>query len=589
MKRMRHHHRLMSLWAWGALFCVTPWHLCGTDYPDVLSGNDRFMHEVDDFFDAVPMTDEINLQDDGFPRDPCGCPSPRVTQVNPEDVVQFLCEDLKICSLLEEDLYLRTNPLNKRNLVDLPVFEPMPCCYANDRVISGYLFWNQTNRGFFSSENDALKCYLALSQTTLLDKLRGIQEFIGTQGDFAQIIDIDLKKIFGLFCNMTIQERRAGLMFHFYRQWENVRMRVLWPLAYLERNYYMTRKEQKCAERELAQAFGIQNNKKQQDCFQRRYLIGDRLGMGDMRIEIDGQVYCRWFLFGMRIGAQLTLPIAFSFKKGLYGSYFPKSCKQPRFSILELADILESEGSQEEKTQEVSNLLEPFFLGTLTRLSSMLIDTGLGNDGHFGIGPFIRSKTNLGSLCARCDKVKRHCPQWLDRLTWHSRMSLELLMPKTKKWYFIKRDDPEAFASRDFSSDDPVVATDNLRFLDCEFVNKFYPRAFDVKIKPRFIFRSTSKMCYDGCNWDFYVGTDTWVMTQEKIADVCAPSGIKKQLNLCKADSFLAYQGKAIMGFVYHLERPCYDWYFSIHGDGAIASKGIGRDATLAICVDCTF
>ena len=561
------------------LMCVATVRPDEIDFLDSLGGGYGFAELQDDVFPSG---------DDGIVNLPSFRDLPK-----PEEVVPFLCDPdgLNGCSLIEEDFYLRTNTINKRELVDLPVFEPVSCCYQEDHIFSVHLFINRMFRSELTKRSDALGCYLALCQDTLLEKIRELQKFLGTVGDFESIIELDPDKIFALFRNMTVQEHRAGFMFHYHRIWPAFEFRFLIPLYYDERHYWMSKKEQDCAERELANAFAVcgvqQTTKKQQEQFQDRYLISDKFGIGDLRIEFDGPISCL-NLFAMNIGAMLTIPTAVAFKKGLKGSYFKRSCCQPRISLLEFAGILESKDSEEEKQQEATDMLEPFALGALERLSSILLETGLGNGGHFGIGPMVRFRTDIGDLAQRCRPLAKYSER-LSRLVWKSRMSLEYLMPRNKKRCFVRCDNKQAFEERDFQSTDPVVAADNLLFLEEELVNKFYPVCYTVKVSPGLLFRSTNKLCYDGTCWDAYVGTDTWLRLRDKISEIQAPSEIRCKLDQERAKPFVAYQSKLFGGVVYHLERPKRDWYFSLNLDVTTFKRGMGRDGTLTVCVETNY
>src|SRR5580704_933891 len=65
--------------------------------------------------------------------------------VDPSDIVEAL-QAVDLIPLLEENLYLHTNVLNNRSLLDNPLFEPLCIPYTKGWAAGFDFFWNQTNR-----------------------------------------------------------------------------------------------------------------------------------------------------------------------------------------------------------------------------------------------------------------------------------------------------------------------------------------------------------------------------------------------------------------------------------------------------------
>jgi hypothetical protein len=130
---------------------------------------------------------------------------------------------------------------------------------------------------------------------------------------------------------------------------------------------------------------------------------------------------------------------------------------------------------------------------------------------------------------------------------------------------------------------------DNLLFLEQEFADRIYLRAFDTTIRPGMIFRWSSKINYEKNNWEFRIGSDIWVQTKEKLKSIHAPTIILNTLDIPKEQPPFAYQYKLFGGIGYKIQQPFCDWYIGINGDGTIDNVGNGSDYTLSLFFEAKF
>lgn len=493
------------------------------------------------------------------------------SQAQPEDVVAILI-DLGALNLLQADIYKRTNPLNIRSLLDYPSYIPLKYSSA-PWTTSAVIFYNHTDRDFFTRTSDAISSYLGVCDPNLLEFLSNevLEEMIRQQFPDYNLSPVD---ILPLFKNMTIQERRLGIMFEGMKRCSNrSRFRFMFPLYYLESNFWLTEDEQRAIEARL----GSDPN---QDQFAEDYLISDKIGMGDLRLTYDTPIIDRPF-FHLRGGILATIPVSFAFKKGLKGSKFSKLTEQPPFDLLKL--FCDAQGSSTEQAQAAQQGL-CFFLNTLKHLSANLVEVPLGNGRHFGIGGYIRYKSYLRNFIPR---------RWAENVTFNSYASLELLLPKNHRRFYIEESDKEEFAAlglnknissiKDRISDDPEYANEVLSFMEKQFTQKFFPFALNTLVWPGFVFRWTTRANYEGQRWGVQAGFDTWVQAKEQIGNICIPSTIPQDLNIECARRPLAYQWK-LFGSIFLKKRDNDDnWIFSLTSDYTLASSGIGGDYTLAL------
>ncbi len=527
------------------------WLICSIVIISSLSGS--LLIAGDDFFDFFDTDADLasHLV--------CNPISPNTT---PADVVNFLIDDLDALCILQQDFYLRTNELNQRSLLDYGIFLPQKF-YCSPWEVGAHLFYNQTTRDNYTRTSTQLCSYLAIFQETLLQELQRRIEDLDPP--------VDVRAIVPLFRNMTVQERRTGFMIHGMRRWGPYRFRFLFPFYYNESNFFLTPEELDVIQAQL----GITDPAEDMD-FARKHLIADKFGFGDLRLNFDFPL-ARTGGVRTKLGLQATLPTAWALKKGLYGSSFCKLCRGPILDFCKIFDLAIEEGDFE----AVQQIIEPFALAGLDHFAANLVDTPMGNGGHFGLGAYIRSKTPLSTIINR---------PWAEHIMMRSRISVEYLFPKTQRRYFIEACDQLRFAAlgldrptnviREQVDEDPFYARTVLAFLEKQFTDKIFPFALPVKVRPGIIFRWMTKYMYEAQRWGYFVGTDTWLTTKEHLSDIRIPRGFPELLNRKIARKPFGYQVGIMGNLFWKLEH---NWMLSLNGEYNFASTGIGHDFVLTL------
>jgi len=482
-----------------------------------------------------------------------------------------ILQEVGAFQILQQNIFLRTNPLNQRSLLDYPTFDPNQCCYINDWVVGGHIFYNQMTRASLTKQNTNLACYIALNQPTLLDALE-------TSADALKDLfpePVNIRRILSLFNCMTVQQRRAGFMFHGMRvsDCKQPNVMFLFPFYYLERNFFLTDAQREAVEAELGKA-----SPEEEEEFQRLHFISDKVGFGDLRLEVDWEAPTPDF-FQMRIGVMATIPTAFAIKKGLKGSAFPKPCNYPNFNFDPLFELFNNNNPTPEEKQKALDLANCIAFGAVDRLAANFLDQSLGNGGHFGIGLFIRTDLPVHDFIQR---------PWTENYHWIGRVSFEYLTPAHEKRFFIQRNTPNAFNERNFKNEEE--ACENLEFLEQEFINRLYLLAFDTSIQPGVIFRWTGKLCYQADRvFGFQAGTDFWYQGREKFSRIFVNQKKLQNFELKKAMPSNAYQTKIHGGLSWRIKRPCRLWYIGLNLEGSFDSVGIGNDYTVSLNIEANF
>lgn len=485
--------------------------------------------------------------------------------VPPADIVIFLVDDLNVLTLLQINLYCKTYPLNKRNILDAPIFLPHPH-ETKKRNFGIQLFYNQTSRMNFTEDSTCLQSYLDIFDSNTLQKLSFIPEFFPNSS-------IDPIRILPLFQNMTIQDRQAGCMFYGAKRYKKFYFSLTIPLLYHERNFYMTEEEQEA----IIKAAGIQTT--DDEYISEEHFISDRIGIGDTRIIIGFPVTKDRNL-SVDVGAQITIPTELTLKEGLYARLcFNK--KAPR-QILDLEKVFDL--ASQNQADQAFDLARNFLFGALDHLAANLLDTNVGNDKHAGIGIFLLTKTPLSFF------IKR---PWAHNIQWRGHLVLEYLLPTNETRYFIEEDDPDDFDPSKFDSDllvdNPDYALKQLEFIQKKLTDKFYPFAFDTMVSPGIVFRWTGFFSYDIRKWRFQAGTDWWFKGGESLSRIKKPRDFSGILLTKKAVKPFAFQSKLHGSIFYTIEKPHQIWTIALLADYTYWSSGIGQDFTLSLKAEMNF
>ncbi|MFI5333123.1 MAG: hypothetical protein ACHQVS_03405 [Candidatus Babeliales bacterium] len=497
-------------------------------------------------------------------------------EFTPTDIA-FNLVNFNAHKILQNELFLRTNDLNTRDIIYSPLFiRQKEDNYYFDSIVGLHLFYNQTHRMNFTKDSTSINSYLAISEPNLLD---AIKESVAIIQKLNIGFNIDPINILPLFDNATIQERKVGLMATMEKNWGRYSLRGIVPLYWVERNLFLTDKEQKAIEQEL----GVLG-KEDQDEFAENHLISDKLGFGDSLVTFDALILnTDDYKIGTRLGLVATVPTAWAFKKGLKGSNFPKSDAMPQFNFGELFAQVGAQNADE----VMQNLLFP----VVDHLAANILDVDLGNKGHFGLGGIMRNEIPW-----------RHYVNhpWVHNLKWTSSLSLQYMFPNKEKRYYIQKSDVAAFDALNLNNRsideiqeqilaDPEYAEQVVNLLQTEFVETLYPFVFKTSVFPGVVFQWTPRLMYEGRRLGFDAGADFWIQGPEHLRNINKTPQCPTDLNIDIATKPTAYQTKVLASLFYTGYRDTHDIVVSLNGDKTIQSSGIGKDFTVTLNIEANF
>jgi hypothetical protein len=460
-------------------------------------------------------------------------------------------------NLLQENLYLRTNPTNIRPILDVPQFTihtSIP--YAPERTWSPRvdLFFNETRRSLYTKESPFISSYIALADPNLIQKL-----------DDFEFDTFDIPLVLSLFENIKLEDRRAGFMFDILRTRNRWTFEAKIPLIYEIRNFFLNNEEQKAIERSAL----FDNNEDMAIDFARHHLITDRIGLGDSRINIgytfvnDDYMWCNG-------GLQLTLPTAgvFTIIKGLYGTHFNKNAPPFRLDLIELFNFAKP-GTDCYDPKKALELGTAFLEAALDRLSAILLEQGLGNGRHIGLGIF--GEYHM--------VVSPH-------LTFRNQAFLEYQTPAWEPRFYLFKKNVDAFIKIEdnFDPDNPALCAQQLDFIENQLTNTFFPSMFTTRIAPGVVLNYSGALSGTaGRNWRCTLGYNLWLQSGEKRTAINAPDIVISQLQLDITKKPTGYQNKFFAVVDYEKSAELFDWCCTGYIDYTFLNTGIGKDVNIVL------
>lgn len=463
--------------------------------------------------------------------------------------------------LKKHPIYIRSNSILNRSLHDLPTFNWICNAHDNCLDLGVFPFYNQTSKMFFTDSDPFIDSYLNLSGKDFIDEIAEI-----TQAFFK----FSPEEILPLFRNIKLQERRVGLFFRICTQQqftpqEYLTLQFSVPVLYLERNFFLTPEErQRIRSSEVLNEFATNSSEDEAEQLLREHLVGDKLGLGDMRLY---GMYTPYDTPGSRFscGGFLTLPTAHAFKEGLIGGTFCKTQKHPEIHLKELICSLFLETTKDpslvtrriRSRQELANLS----FSVLDHLTANVANTSLGNNSHVTIAPVI--------------EYEYRPDEYVSLL---SQFSVQYVAPSQEPRYFIKKINSAAF-NRNF--EDPKIAEANLRFIEKAIIDSFFPKVINVTVKPGPIidFHTAVRFNYDCVRASF--GYDYWWQGKERIEFDHKTHG----LLIGRALNPHGEQHKLFGSFGVDIPQEPGIFHVGFRWDATVASHGIGKDYTLALDV----
>lgn len=463
-----------------------------------------------------------------------------------------------LLNILQRNLFLRTNRINTRSLLDLPALQPY--YYYNDCYnFTAEFFYNQTRLNFFTPCCPFINSYMAFEDKALSDLIKSTIDEVNEAVFGDTPIPRDLPEILTLFGKIKLEQRRIGMMFGFAKQADdNWFFSIRAPFYYLENNFFLTNSEiNAIKDAQYFKEDGIvpDSDQNEAQAFFIKHLLADKIGIGDTRINFQYQ-WLHDYQSDSWFGLLATIPTGAYFKRGLIGGCFDDYGCTPKFDLLTMAQCF----TQTNKFRETINDGLAFLTGSLDRLTTMVADQSLGNGGSLGWGP-------------KLDVANYINFNW----TVYTCTYFEFFTKQTQIRYFLVKKDPAEF---DRDLEDPSIAEENVAFLNRQIDNTFYPQRVLASVKPGWLFRCEQALMMDGDQWHARIGWDYWRQASEAIT---LKDETIETLDIPRGLGFSAYEVKLFSSIAFYSVYNELLWHLMVNVDGTIANRGIGKGLTLGL------
>jgi hypothetical protein len=476
--------------------------------------------------------------------------------ISKNDAVANLTTLVDAQKILQNPLYYRSNPPMRRNIIDNPIFQQFVEQGLHGQNFSFKPFITQTFKEYFYDTRSNINYYIDMNQNELnaqIDLLTRIEDIDFLPQGFS------ITNVLGLFNTIYLEERRAGAMFEYVKSTETWTLSGRFPFIYAEHNLNMPPEDQEKVQKNPF----FSDDSFDEVAFAREHLISDELGFGDLRINFE-HLFIDTHKQTFSAGVRATIPTAFAIKKGLYGTHFDVYKAAPAFDLYTdlLLPGLSTPPDQniplvQENVQTLGNAI-------MDRLSTILLQTPLGNNHHLGLGVFTHNKMIFS-----------------ERLSLSGLLSAEILLPAKEQRFFIINTPLTAFNAFNWADVSPATGqlSAKLDFLNQQFINKFFPARYEVSVFPGFIIQSTSALTYRGRRLDITGGTDLWWHTDERFLTIDAPKELKDQQIIRKDTAKMGYGYQSMLWFSLEKKfKPGSSWKFGLRVEVTANSFGVGEE-----------
>lgn len=472
----------------------------------------------------------------------------------------------EVQNILKTNFYEKTNPPVVRSIHDLPLISAhiLRSKYEKGISIAATPFFNTTNRMFYTEHSDKILAYIALlSNKDFLEKI--------DQLDFTKI---DIADVLSIFNKMSLVERRFGAMASAWGSWNHWTVSAALPFYWNEHNLFLTDAEQeRIMNQPLFTGVGTVLPGLDFDTFRERHFINDKLGMGDLRLQL-------LYNFAgdqcppMRIGGQITFPTAAKFKEGIIGGHFCKTSPSPLIDYVKMFDLA-FDGSKR-ASLDLSELVINYGLEAIDRLAGNLIDLPMGEQ-HVNLGPLFHLEPCLsphGTIGLVLDG------------------ELKFTLPAHEIRLFRIKKNGLNF-DRDYLEQTQLCQ--NMRFLDEQSSHFLYPTPVRISTRPGIIAKASAALLAQVHeSVQLTVGYDFWGQTREhlgKISCVFTPLDFApQQLDLAAGTKHKAYEGKIFAGILGKIcTKDFYPVHIGLQGDATVHNHGIGKSYTVGMHIGIDF
>lgn len=483
-----------------------------------------------------------------------------------------------IPQVLNNQFYIKTSLPRTRNILNYPEFQL--CSYQDmdsKSQLTFHPFYNQTTRKNYTQsvgkiDGTRIGSYLNIEDKNFISLLDGALKSPLLPDDLAPLRGLNYPVLLNDLANARLEERRLGFLTHYYHKIDkNTYFEFKIPVLYMIKNLNFTKLEKAAFRRQFI-AFSGSGSSFNENDFAKQHLIFDAVGFGDSELSLSTRVYTHKTTHKhLDAGIFMFAPTDWQFARGLYGTYINPTDQSP---LLDLCNLVKGLPISPVKNPQIAEILNTYFFSAIDHLSSDLLQCPLGYYQTLMIGfkasPYWKIKENL---------------------EFNGLYTVEFLFPYKQKRFFDIKD--KGTFSEEYAALPAVTDADQdakLLFLETRLTDILFPRVFNTKVSPGFVFTSASNIQTSHRGWDFTAGYSAWVQLAENFKEISIPKGTKiDDFDIDRSMSQDAYQVK-LFGKAHHdIHAPTYDLSFTIWADATVFNNNIGNDFTIGFTFDRKF
>jgi len=337
----------------------------------------------------------------------------------------------------------------------------------------------------------------------------------------------DLKLLLSMFRNIWVQERKSGFLCKANLLKGPFVLQVDLPLVMVERNLFTSNRDQKLITDLIDQNFG-----ESKGFDKKREFARIRIGVGDTKLKL-GIKPIDSSSFSVCLGLAGVIPTA-------GGLLLDGKFRKPKETYFEDYD---------------------FFAALTDNARDMVLYPDLGNNGHFGIGPFLDLKYNL------CNKS----------LNLWGKFFFDSLLPAKEKRLIMSKKTIENPTSI-FSTPPPA----NQEELMEEFKSQYLaPKEYSVTVHPGGVFEATLGADWTIKRWTIGGWYDFYLQQRETFEKLHGTDVNMNTLKVSEACVDRALQHKLAAEVSYKIKIKKSSMDLGVGGDLTLISRTMGKDWTV--------
>lgn len=500
-----------------------------------------------------------------------------VRSCEPGEATQWVTylDALGIPALLDAPFYLNTNIPNVRNLINYPnffIFQPLA-----EQQFRCYTFYEAASKKNFTKDktNKPCKNQLCYSNGQRLGSYlniedAGILSFLETDipkyrdllpPALQPLTHIHFPLVLNALGNARLEERRLGIMFHYYKQFNpKTMLEIKMPIMYQIHNLNFNEKDKNTLDLQFSEF--EQDPNFDETAFGKKHLAMDAFGSGTMDVTVEHTCY-ESGTAKVVVGGTLYLPTDYRWVSGIICSYFKPRDIQPLLPLCELVNI-----ETNTLNPHATTIIQDYFLAFLDHLSSAILQCPMGYNQHLAVAL----------------KVMPYW-QWKENLLYSGMYIFEYIAPREEdRFYLVREAEPFSTRFANTSNDDA-----KLLLFEKELTARLFPRVFTTKVSPGFAINTITNLQWTRHAWDYTIGYNWVYKTTEKLSKIQSLDINPCDLNIRKATAKSAQQVKLYGSIHTIFKTENHDISCSIFGNVTVYNDNSGNDFMFGITFDKTF